>query len=187
LDLAHTYWKQIVNVGDIVIDATCGNGHDTLALALLALEKMHGTIYAFDIQSSAIEKTKLYLKNRLSDEEFKSVNFFQMCHSSFPTEIKAETVKLIAYNLGYLPGGDKKATSQSKTTLVSVKAAQDLVQDGGAISITCYPGHPEGQREENELLLHCQQLSPKLWSCCHHRWLNRHDSPSLLLIQRQKT
>ena len=33
LDLAHQYFESLLNIGDFVIDATCGNGHDTLALA----------------------------------------------------------------------------------------------------------------------------------------------------------
>ena len=29
------YFEKIVNDGDVIIDATCGNGHDTLYLAKL--------------------------------------------------------------------------------------------------------------------------------------------------------
>lgn len=42
--------------GDIVIDATMGNGHDTQFLAELVGENGH--VYAFDIQESAVANTK---------------------------------------------------------------------------------------------------------------------------------
>ena len=49
LDLAHTYWKSLVQAGDTVIDATCGNGQDTLFLAKLCLNDQQGLLYAIDI------------------------------------------------------------------------------------------------------------------------------------------
>lgn len=178
LELAHSYWRKIVQPQDLVIDATCGNGHDTLLLCQLASE---GIVHAFDIQIAAINNTKALLQKSLTKSP--EVIFHQSCHSHFPEEIKPRTVKLIVYNLGYLPGGNKQLTSLCSTTMSSFKAAQELVCQGGMISITCYPGHEEGQREEIELLRYCEQLPPHLWNCCYHRWPNRHLAPSLLLIQ----
>jgi hypothetical protein len=86
------------------------------------------------------------------------------------------------YNLGYLPGGDKQATTSSSTTLESLKAAAALIVAGGAISVTCYPGHPAGKVEEQAVLDYAASLPPAEWSCCHHRWTNRKEAPSLLLI-----
>jgi tRNA G37 N-methylase Trm5 len=178
LDLAHRYWIELLSPGDRVIDATCGNGHDTLALS-----KMGATIYAMDLQQKALESAK----NRLVEEGVaEPVTFIQGCHSKFPEEILNESIKLIVYNLGYLPGGDKEVTTKVMTTLTSIKNAEPLVVPGGAISITCYPGHPEGKREEEQLLDYCHTLDPKQWSCCHHRWINRHLSPSLILLQKEK-
>ena len=42
--------------GDICIDATAGNGHDTLLLAELV--GASGSIIAFDIQEQAVQETK---------------------------------------------------------------------------------------------------------------------------------
>ena len=47
-----------VRPGDIVIDATCGNGHDTLRLAQMG----PGVLYAFDLQPEAIESTRALLE-----------------------------------------------------------------------------------------------------------------------------
>lgn len=184
LDLAHSYWERIVVPGDVVVDATCGNGHDTFRLCQLALT---GQVYALDIQPKAIEKARAYLSEQLSKEQLQHLQLHVKCHSTFPSEIEAHSVKLIVYNLGYLPGGDKAITTQLSTTLQSLKAAMNLIKAGGAISITCYPGHLEGEKEENALLDLFQTLSPQEWSVCHHRWLNRQKAPSLLFLQKAQS
>lgn len=179
LDLAALYWKKIIQPNDVVIDATCGNGYDTLKLSRSAHR-----LYSFDIQKEAIAQTRLLLEKELSPEELKKVYLEQRCHSTFPNEIKPQTVRLIVYNLGYLPGGNKSFTTTESLTLESLKAAQLLLIEGGVISITCYPGHEEGSKEQETLLEYTKTLSPKEWSCCHHVWVNRNKSPSLLLIQK---
>ncbi len=185
LDLAHAYWQRLVYCGDTVIDATCGNGHDTLVLAQLALSKEVGTLYALDIQQSAIEATRSLLKKQLDSWSNDRVVILQQCHSHFPDAISPQTVKLIVYNLGYLPGGDKALTTQVATTLESIQKALKLLEPGGCLSITTYPGHFEGAHEESDLLPFIASLDKQQWSCCYHRWINRGPSaPGLLLIQR---
>ena len=57
----------------IVIDATCGNGNDTLYLA----EKVtNGFVYGFDIQKEAIDNTQL----KVSD--FNNVSLIQDSHEN---------------------------------------------------------------------------------------------------------
>ena len=184
LDLAHQYWEKLVLPGDIVIDATCGNGHDTLRLAQLALKANTGQVYAYDIQSKAIEATQEYITKHLEAQQLPLLHFEQKCHSKFSPDIQPETVRLIVYNLGYLPKGDKTLTTQTETTLQSLKEAMRLIMPGGAISITCYPGHLEGAIEEEAILIFAASLNVEEWSCCHHRLINRSKAPSLLLIQK---
>lgn len=181
LDLAHSYWKTITCPGDCVIDATCGNGHDTLLLAQLVTM---GRVIAIDRQQEAIEAAKKLLSTNILEEKRGLIDFKCQSHATFPSEIKPESIKLIVYNLGYLPGGDKNLTTLTSTTCESLENALKLICPGGAISITCYPGHPEGKLEEEALLTFSTSLSPKEWSCCHHRWTNRLKSPSILFIQR---
>jgi len=185
LDVAHSYWNTLVKKGDVVIDATCGNGQDTLILAQLSLTPTQGYLYGIDIQQRAVEITHQYLNQHLPAAFLARISLINQCHSDFPQEISPESVRLITYNLGYLPGGgNKNLTTRVETTLESLKKALFLIQKGGALSITLYPGHPEGQREEEKILLWAKELSPFQWNCCHHQWINRFKSPSLLLIQR---
>lgn len=184
LDLAHDYWSKLIEPGDTVIDATCGNGHDTLKLCQLALSEDKGKVYAFDIQNDAINSSDCYLTAHLPQKVKKNVEFQLRCHSTFPDTLASGSVKLIVYNLGYLPGGKKTLTTEQSTTLQSLNNALHLIRPGGAICITCYPGHAEGAVEQKAILDFASQLSPKEWSCCRHVWLNRKLAPSLLIIQR---
>lgn len=172
---AQSAWAKVVKSQDIVIDATCGNGHDTLFLTSL---NPH-LVYALDIQKEAITATSL-----LTAAYKEKIKFIQSCHSLFPEEIQPSTVKLIIYNLGYLPGGNKSITTQTETTLASLKLAENYLVEGGMISVMCYPGHSEGKKEENALLAWAENLTTSLWKVCHYRWLNRPNHPSLLLVSK---
>lgn len=163
LQLAHAYWKEILSPGDRVIDATCGNGYDTLFLAQFDIE-----LIAYDIQKEAIEAARAKAPN---------ATFRLQSHASF---VETEAA-LIVYNLGYLPGGNKTLTTHCETTLRSVKRALEIATK--AVSIACYPGHPEGAREEAALLDFTRLLDPKKWSVCYHQWVNRNKPPSLFWIQ----
>lgn len=184
LELAHQYWKRLIIPGDSVIDATSGNGHDALFLATLALTENSGHLYCLDLQTEALENTRLRLQDHLPPAYFKRMQFISGCHSSFPEEIQPNSIKLIVYNLGYLPGGNKAVTTQAETTLKSIEKATDLIAPQGVISIMCYPGHPEGKIEEAHILSWLSTLDRWEWSCCHHRWINKIDAPSLIILQK---
>lgn len=165
LDLAHRLWKELLEPGDLAIDATCGNGHDTLFLA-----QMGARVIACDIQQEAIERTKKRVEGY-------DVELIHSCHS----KLLYNEIKLVVYNLGYLPNGNKALTTTATTTLASVK--NFLPRVTGAISLTCY-AHPEGKKEKEALLTFCQTLPPDQWNCTHFQWKNRTDSPSLIFIQK---
>jgi 16S rRNA C1402 N4-methylase RsmH len=172
--LAHRYWEEILKEGGTAIDATVGNGHDTLILARLLRGK--GEVIGYDIQEKALEKARILLGEHLDH-----VTLHLASHEDFGS-LRA---KLIVYNLGYLPGGDKSLTTQTGTTLKSLQNALNVLEPGGALSIMCYPGHEEGQVEESAVLAWARALPSDEWSVCEHRWINRQKAPSLLLIWRQ--
>lgn len=185
IHLAHAYWKDYLTAGDTAIDATCGNGHDTLFIANCCISETKGKLYSIDIQKQALEQARTLLSKALPKRSLERVVFIQGCHSHFPKEIAARTVKLIVYNLGYLPGGDKNVTTSFETTLRSIEEAMTLITNDGLISITCYPGHPAGKIEQGKILELVKQLDPWKWISCHHVWTNRNQAPSLILLQRK--
>ncbi|MCP5470008.1 MAG: methyltransferase domain-containing protein [Chlamydiales bacterium] len=132
LDKSHALWKEHLSSKDLVIDATCGNGHDTLFLASLGVQ-----VIAYDIQEAAIQVTAKRV------EGYPNVTLKHASHENFDEQ----GAKLIVYNLGYLPGSDKKTTTRLESTLRSLESAKKTLADGGALSIICYPGHEEGARE----------------------------------------
>ena len=54
--LCHYYLQQWLRPGDRAVDATCGNGRDTLLLARLVGEE--GRVWALDIQAEALARTR---------------------------------------------------------------------------------------------------------------------------------
>ncbi|MGE3954172.1 MAG: class I SAM-dependent methyltransferase [Parachlamydiales bacterium] len=172
LQLAHHYWRRLLTGEDRAIDATCGNGRDTAVLAGLA-----GGVEAWDIQEEAIRAT------RERTAGCPNVTCRLGCHSQLAKALSSP-IALAIFNLGYLPGGDKGITTRVETTLEAAEALLGWLRPGGALSLVCYPGHPEGRREEGALLSWAEGLSQGEWCVAHHRFLNRTASPSLLLIQK---
>lgn len=172
LQLGHSLWKNHLKEGDRAIDATCGNGFDTLFLASLNLSHL----YVFDIQKEALLATQKRV------DASKNISYHLGCHSLFD-EVDSP-VDLIVYNLGYLPGGDKSLTTQVATTLQSVEKGLSLLTEGGLMSLTLYPGHPEGKREKEAILALTSTFSPKKFRVSHHCLLNLSTAPSLLLIKK---
>ena len=69
LALAHTIWGQVLRPGGIAVDATCGNGHDALAIAKFLFptqvrEELCGHLHCLDIQEVAIQATKTQLMEK---------------------------------------------------------------------------------------------------------------------------
>lgn len=184
IELAHSLWKKIIQPGDCVIDATCGKGLDTFALAKILDNQNGGTLHAIDIQEIALVQTE----DRLSKYNFKSKIFFHLqSHETFPFEIQPSSVQLIVYNLGYLPGGDKTITTLSDSTLISLENSLSLIKPGGAVSVMAYPGHPEGEVEDQLLKNYLTSLDKSQWCVIYHQFINRKKSPSLYLIQKTVT
>ena len=161
--MAHTLWQGFLQPGDVVVDATCGNGKDLLFLCQTVLTDRSGSVFALDVQTDAIEQSRSYLQAHLSPSRFSRVTFFRQCHSSFPQEVRRGDVQLIVYNLGYRPNGNKCITTRPETTKKSLLAAMELLSPEGKISITCYPGHPEGALEQEEIVTFLQTL-PLGWN-----------------------
>ena len=187
LDLAHQYWERILQKADWAIDATCGNGNDTLKLAEILFQNAPlGGLIGIDIQEEAIHRTKDLLRSHLSEKSLAHIHLYSQSHADFPSLAFENPIRLIVYNLGYLPKGNKQLTTQTESSLKSIRQALKLVISGGAVSITCYPGHEEGAREEKAILEEVSRLSPATWNVCYHRFPNRLASPSLLLIQKSQ-
>ncbi|MCF6249940.1 MAG: 16S rRNA (cytosine(1402)-N(4))-methyltransferase [Methylococcaceae bacterium] len=156
---AHHILLNYLNTGDITIDATVGNGHDTLFLARQVGKQ--GFVFGFDVQQQAIISTK----SRLQSEDFiDNVELIHACHSTIEHAIPPQyhgIIKAIMFNLGYLPGGDKRIISKTDSTLAAIQQSITLLAPTGIITITAYPGHSGGELETEIIKQWFEQLSPK--------------------------
>jgi len=178
-ELAHLYLRLNVKEGEQVIDATAGNGFDTLFLADLVGKS--GQVYAFDIQSEALAITKHKLNEHGIDDR---VTLICDGHEKIDLYIQNKVAAVI-YNLGFLPGGDRDITTRSETTLNSLSKALPLLKNGGLAVLVLYPGHGEGKTERDHLLKYCYKLLPHDYSVLHLRLINQpNEPPELLVIQR---
>lgn len=177
--LSHLLLQQFLHEGDLAVDATCGNGKDTLLLAKLVGRS--GQVIAFDIQETAIQRTAGRLSAAgLGDR----VRLLAISHELMAGHITAQ-VAAIVFNLGWLPGADKNVMTRSETTLPALFAALDLLKPGGILLITCYPGHDGGDAEASAV----RQWVSVLPANRFHAWkmgqLNVDSSaPFCLLIQK---
>ena len=144
-DLAHQQVAAVAGMGDEVVDATAGNGHDTLELARLVGET--GRVYAFDIQQAAIDQTR----RRLSRHGLLERVTLQLCgHEHLLERLAPECqgkIAAVMFNLGYLPGGDKQRVTRAATTVPAMEQAARCLRPGGILTVIAYPGHPGGSDE----------------------------------------
>ena len=174
--LAHFFLRERVRAGDLVVDATCGNGQDTVLLAELAGET--GRVLAFDLQESAIERTRERLKDAGLD---KRVELVLSGHERI-SEILSEPAKAFVFNLGYLPSGDRRIITTSGSTLSALGQARKLLQPSGLILISVYTGHDGGEEEWETVKGWCQALPPgefNVWQSCQ---LNRGETAPFLVV-----
>jgi len=172
---AHQLLEAVVGKEDVVVDATCGNGHDTLFLATRARR-----VHAFDIQESAIDATK----KRLDAHGVNNVILHHMSHETMHDVIKGP-IKAVAFNLGYLPGSTKTRTTHGKTTWKAIQSILPNLSIGGIIVCVVYVGHPEGKREGLYLDEALSQLDHSLL-VTKHAMLNKPLAPYVLRIEKRR-
>lgn len=178
--LSHDVLREAVQKGDTVIDATMGNGHDTLFLCELVGEE--GKVIAFDVQAQAVESTR----QRLSENGMLSrAVLYHMGHERMD-EAGVQEASAIVFNLGWLPGGDKSVTTLWETTKVALEKALSLLKKNGVLLLCAYPGHAEGDRERAEVINFLASLPPQQYNVLHQRFLNAGPgAPENFVIQRQ--
>lgn len=181
--LSHLYASAVIRTNDVVIDATCGNGNDTMFLAEAV--GSGGKVYGFDIQDIAIEATHKALssKSLLPQTELLLQSHDEML-SSIPKSLHGN-IRCIMFNLGYLPGGDKHQITLPSSTLEALQQSLQLLAVGGLISICAYRGHEGGEEEETAVATFCSQLPKQSYNCIKTEHINEQPNrPVLYCIQK---
>ena len=171
LEMAHDFLAQVITQEDIVVDATMGNGHDTLFLAKLAKQ-----VYAFDIQEQALEKTS----QRLQEAGLTNAELILQGHETVDQFVRE--VKAVIFNLGYLPSADKSIITQPQTTLDALDKLCHMLVKGGRIAIMIYYGHEGGDIERDAVMDYVSQLPQQEYTATIYRTLNQINNPPFLVM-----
>lgn len=184
LGFAKELTTRVLSPGSIAIDATVGNGHDTLFLARTVGSE--GQVFGFDVQPQAIDRTRA----RLAEAEvLDRVTLIQSGHEQMDRHLPSAAQKRVGavmFNLGYLPGSDKSTITTPDTTLPALNHALRCLKPGGIITVVQYVGHPGGKEEAQAVDTWAETLDPQQGQVLSYRFVNqRNDPPRLLAIERK--
>ncbi len=176
-ELAHFLLSDIIRKGDTVVDATCGNGHDTIFLAALTGDE--GKVLAYDIQEAAIQETQALAKHAGFDGR---ITLHHKSHALMAEDLEPASVRAVAFNLGYLPGEDHAVTTEADETLQALEAATQVIEPEGGLSVVCYPGHEAGAIEAKAVEKWFSELPAKGWRVAKYAILGTQKPAPFLML-----
>ncbi|MCD8508827.1 MAG: 16S rRNA (cytosine(1402)-N(4))-methyltransferase [Bacillus sp. (in: Bacteria)] len=179
LPFARELLSRAVVAGDIVVDGTAGNGHDTLFLAKLVGNS--GRVYSFDVQQGAIAATK---KRLTENGLLEPVTLIHDGHEHFLRHLKEEHMGKISgaiFNLGYLPGSDKSVVTTPETTTAAVISILGELKKEGLIILVVYHGHEEGKLERDQLLTFVRDLAQEEYHVLEYGFTNQKNNPPFII------
>ncbi len=169
--------REQVSPGDFCIDATMGNGNDTLLLSTLAGKA--GRVLAFDIQETALANTKKRLLDAGAPENY---TLLLESHTEIGRYAAPGSVSCIVFNLGYLPGGDHSRATKSSSTLPALEQSLTLLKKGGLLSLCIYSGGDSGFDERDAVLPWLADLDPRKYLVIRCDYYNRPNHPPIPVL-----
>ncbi len=148
LKQSQQWLAEIVKPHDEVVDATIGNGYDTLFLINCLRDEdstIKGFLWGFDVQEQALESTQGKLNQ--ADVANDCYSLHLASHAQLASIVPSRQLAVVMFNLGYLPGADKSIITKTQETMQALKMALMKLKVGGVLSIMCYPGHEGGDVE----------------------------------------
>ncbi len=169
-----SFIRDHVKEGDICIDATAGNGNDTLALCQLVGES--GKVIAFDIQEQAVANTR----KRLAEHGVLSrAEVLLESHTHMSKYAAADSVSCITFNFGYLPGGDHALATKKDSSIAAIHEGLRLLKKGGMMSLCIYSGGDSGFEERDAILKELRSLDGKKYLVIVSQYYNRPNNPPI--------
>lgn len=178
VQLAHRWLECYIKPGGRVVDATVGNGKDTVYLA--GKVGVNGKVYGFDIQEKALRNTYELLKSQGYDD---IVQLFHTGHENLAAYV-GEELDAIIFNLGYLPNGDHSIVTRPDTTIKAVADGLALLRQGGAVCLVVYTGHSGGEEEQAALEHFLAELDKRKFSVAKLSFLNRVKAPYIIMVEK---
>ncbi len=181
VEFSHWLLSNFLEDNKVLVDATCGNGNDTIFLAEEVSPQ--GVIYAFDIQKEAVDITKEKFEN--IEHEF-DIQFIVDGHENIDNYIEQKMDGII-YNLGYLPGSEKDIKTEKYTTIKSLNKAIDMLVEGGLIVIVIYTEHEGGGEEKKAVLDFAANLDYKSYNVLHYHFINQKKNPPEVVAIKKRS
>ncbi|HKL48943.1 MAG TPA: class I SAM-dependent methyltransferase [Desulfuromonadales bacterium] len=190
---AHEFVREVLGEGDLAVDLTAGNGHDTLMLAEAVGPT--GQVVAFDVQQAAVERTSERLNaagiafrriegiDRLEPKD--RVGLFLADHARFAACLPRPPQAVLA-NLGYLPGSDRTVATRPATTRAALEAAFESLAVGGRVAVVVYVSHDGAALEADTVDALVRQLPADCWQVLEMRAVNRPEAPYLIVAQKDR-
>ncbi|MDF2923264.1 MAG: hypothetical protein K0R57_2178 [Paenibacillaceae bacterium] len=175
-----------IRPGETCIDATAGNGVDTLFLAKATGNG--GMVHAFDIQEDALARTGHRLRQELP-EAWTGIRLHHASHDRMTELVPREqhgAVAAVMFNLGYLPGSDHTVITRPDTTLPALDAALALLRQGGVLTVAVYPGHEGGAMEAEAVDRWAAGLKQEEFQAVNYRFLNQRNHPPYLIAVEKR-
>lgn len=172
-DILKFYINTYVEPGDICVDATVGNGHDTKSLLDRIGEK--GKIYGFDIQNDALINTRKMIGTP------SNVRLILDSHANIDKYI-SDKIRCAVFNLGYLPGGDHSIATNSKSSIEAIGKCIQLLDDHGFIAVTIYHGGDTGFSECNDVLEYLKTIDYRKFGVTLYEFHNRPNNPPIFAV-----
>lgn len=180
LEMTKFFIRKAVSSGGTVLDATVGNGHDTLFLA--SLVGPSGRVYGFDIQSEALDNARA----RIAETEYADrITLYHAGHEQaaqlLPQEVQG-SIQAAMFNLGYLPGGDRLVVTTAAATITALTAICGMLQPHGVITVHVYTGHEGGQHEGSAVSEWVATLPWDRYRVARYDICNKQKNAELLLV-----
>jgi predicted methyltransferase len=175
MNLAKELAIKKLKEGDRAVDATMGNGNDTVFLTKIVGTK--GKVYSFDVQEIALKNTKEKLNENNIGEE---VELILDGHENMDIYIK-EKVNLVMFNLGYLPKLSHEITTKAETTVIALEKSLNLIEKNGVVLLVIYHGHVNGKEEKAEIEDFAYKLNQKEYNVVKMEFMNQVNNPPVLI------
>src|SRR3954469_16165428 len=127
-----TRWlKEVLRPGAFAVDATVGNGYDTLFLAHEVGPE--GRVLGFDVQKVALTNATEMLRfaGLLNRVTLVLASHEDLNHYLAPGQL----ITVGMFNLGYLPRGNRRIITRPSSTLRALSAVLTHLEPAGRVSI----------------------------------------------------
>lgn len=179
--MAREYIASCVSGGDFVVDATAGNGRDTLFLAQMVGNG--GKVFSFDLQKEALTRTQKLLED---EGLLHRVRLIHSGHEHMGNYLDKD-ISAAMFNLGYLPGGEHSIVTRPETTIAALERVLQRLREGGLVTLVIYCGHEGGRAEKEALSSFGTRLKQQDFTVLYYDIINQvHSPPSLMVVEKVK-